>query len=278
MRIPAVPPEGVALASDVQTVAQLLSSGWEIGLEPGFVARRWSEEALGVAMPVQPTTPAQAKAMRERLVLMVVTTWVRPGAPLVQGSSPENAYVPKRFLSSIVSDCTIGRSEACNIRFQDVLSVSRSHCSLVLSDEDSQGGPKVVVYDEGSLTGTQLRGRPLGVGRSQAEILNKGDTLKLGSDVTMSFPTISSVMRLDDHHALADFFEMVGDRHTANTISQEPRLTEMIVSESLSSRNMNPFGAFGAFDDYVDSGSGSEDRHRRSMSFDHLDDVFHRPQ
>mmetsp|Transcript_51521 Transcript_51521/g.167173 ORF Transcript_51521/g.167173 Transcript_51521/m.167173 type:complete len:1012 (+) Transcript_51521:87-3122(+) len=214
----AVGEEGIELNKLVMANVRLSpASSVTLTLEPVFVARRWSEIA-GSMMPRAAPSLAQARRMRERVVLMVLRT------------SYGHATVIQ--LGAVLTDFIIGRGEACNLRFPDALSVSRSHCALTLREE---GGSKpwLAVYDEGSLSGTQLQDKALGVGPQNAEPILQGDVLRLGAEVTVKIEAVSSVLRLDDSDGLAAFFEEVGETDTAQTLRQEPRVSEAIVSFSL---------------------------------------------
>jgi len=146
----------------------------------------------------------------------------------------------------VLTDFSIGRGESCNLRFPEVLSVSRSHCLIELRDREG-GGTRLVAYDDGSLVGTQLRATPLGVGREHAQDIEEGDTLRLGSDVTVRLQAVSDVLNLDDHDGLAEFFERVGERRTAQSLREEPRLTEKIVSSFLTAGNIQSSSREGGF-------------------------------
>jgi len=63
--------------------------------------------------------------------------------------------------------------------------------------------------------------------------VSEGDVLQVGNDVTVRLVSVSPVLKLDDHRGLAEFFERVGERRTARTLRGEPRLTEEIISFSL---------------------------------------------
>lgn len=210
---------GAVLPKLVETRIRLSSASQvDLVLEPAFVARRWSEAAPGAAMPGVAATPAEARRMRERVVLLLLRTTVR--------------LETQAQLGAVLTDFSIGRGEACNLRFSEVLSVSRSHCVLALQEVPG-GSPRLVVYDDGSLSGTQLSDTAVGVGPQCAEPIREGDVLRLGSEVTIHLQAVSPVLSLDDNRGLAEFFEGVGEWNTAHTLRQEPRLTEAIVSFSL---------------------------------------------
>jgi len=222
--------QGILLPKLAETVVRLHPQGphLDLVLEPVYVARRWSE-AAGVTMPEVATTQEEAQRLRERVVLIMFRSTVGASTMMQQGA--------------VMTDFSIGRGEACNLRFSDVLSISRSHCMLSLDDVDSddQGAePKLVVYDEGSLSGTTLIDadgvdRDVGVGRTNAIPIAQGDCLRLGGDVTMCLTAVSRRLRLDDPDGLAEFFDSVGEVGTAQTLRQEPRLSEAIVSFAMSS-------------------------------------------
>jgi len=247
-----VPAEGVVLKRLMETACRLADGPLRqsILLEPSFVARRYSSAAV---MPEDVASPADARRMRERLVLLLAKTEIRAGTPLAMGVLMQKSCTFSQ-LCAVLTDFAVGRGESCNLRFPEVLSVSRSHCVLSLSEAPGERA-RLVAYDDGSLGGTQLHKgsmplsvQRLGVGRRGALELAEGDSLKLGNDVTVTLASVSPVLQLDDHRGLAEFFERLGERRTAQTLRQEPRLTEVIVSSSLSA----PLGEGDGWDDRED--------------------------
>jgi len=259
-RVPVrVGPQGILLPKLLETTVRLRQHGprLDLVLEPVYVARRWSE-AAGVTMPDAATSFEEAQRLREQVVLIMFRSTVGMTALVQQGA--------------VMTDLSIGRGEACNLRFSDVLSISRSHCMLTLDDldaEDAGAEPRLVVYDEGSLSGTSLidangMEREVGVGRRNAIKIEQGDSLRLGTEVTVRLTAVSRRLRLDDPDGLADFFDSVGEVGTAQTLRSEPRLSEAIVSFHLSAAPVNVGSGWPS--SYEDRGSHYDEIPFRSSS------------
>jgi len=240
-----VPTEGLVLHHFVETTVKLKTgtTGCSnyVKLEPRFVARRWSEVASQDSMPLRMLSPTEAARFRSSLVLVSLESEIRASVLLSREVTSH--------MVAILSECSFGRSEACTVSFpQGVLTLSRSHCQIHLqrpAEGDEQEGPKdqpakLLAYDDGSLCGTKLNGEGLPVGRSLAVPVKEGDVLRLGSDVTVTLRAVSSLLAIDDHCQLADFFERVGERRTATSLRQEPRQTERILSSSISRFRSTP--------------------------------------
>lgn len=222
-----VPAEGIAISKRGRTLMKI-GSGNFVHLEPRYVAQRWSELAAADAMPPQPIQHAEARRLRENIAMVLLT-------------SESNVHSDRSHMVALLSECSVGRSQACNVRFpQEVLTVSRCHCQMQLvrpgEDEgDLRDVPaKLVAYDDGSLCGTWLNNKKLGVGRAAAVPVNEGDVLRLGSESMVTVEAISSLLALHDNVGFAKFFERVGEKQTASTLLQEPRKTEYILSSSIS--------------------------------------------
>jgi pSer/pThr/pTyr-binding forkhead associated (FHA) protein len=214
-------------------------------LEPKFISRRWNEEAAAEAMPAEVVCPLKAVGMRETLVLVKLSSEYDPEPPACVRFESDS-FLPQchSHLVAVVHEASLGRSESSTVRFPKIFSVSRSHCVLSLRSEQHQEDPEagassLAVYDDGSLGGTTLNRIALGVGRSSASPLNEGDVLRLGSELSVKVEFVSNVLSLHDHTELAEFFDRMGERRTATSLREEPRLSERIVSDSLGEQELS---------------------------------------
>eukprot|EP00928_Gymnodinium_smaydae_P010244 TRINITY_DN13845_c0_g1_i1.p1 TRINITY_DN13845_c0_g1~~TRINITY_DN13845_c0_g1_i1.p1 ORF type:complete len:747 (+),score=156.53 TRINITY_DN13845_c0_g1_i1:62-2302(+) len=216
----------------------------------------------------RPVCLEEALKLRERLILVQLRAVLRSSAE--DGGSGRDTHIVQ--LGAVVSDFTIGRQESCSFPLSDP-GVSRSHCVLSLQEPTDAAGdddaaaipdeedqededasavgareldlqrarfharrPRLVAFDDGSLLGTHIRRRPLGIGPGEAVEVREGDVLRLGHDVHVALCRVSPVLRLDDHLGLAAFLERVGEEAASRTLRLErPRRaqTEQLLAASL---------------------------------------------
>eukprot|EP00928_Gymnodinium_smaydae_P032043 TRINITY_DN23321_c0_g2_i2.p1 TRINITY_DN23321_c0_g2~~TRINITY_DN23321_c0_g2_i2.p1 ORF type:complete len:834 (-),score=141.38 TRINITY_DN23321_c0_g2_i2:61-2526(-) len=209
-------------------------------LEPCFTARRrcrrdggdnGAQDDLPAVEPA--ISLADARRLRGRLVLVQLRAEVRPEP----GNPGPTLQIEQ--LGAVVSEFIIGRQEGCAFELpRHRAELSRSHCVLRLQETTCQRGGRLLAYDDGSLCGTLLQGRPLGVGVHEAQEIQEGDCLRLGPLVSVHVSRISPALQLDDNAGLAAFFERLGQRSVATSLRlgvPRRRATEALLSSSLTS-------------------------------------------
>lgn len=204
-----------------------------VELTPGFTSRRMpSSEHVDALIGMQGPAPTfeEVERLRARLMLVQLRAEVR------ENPEDEVACYQIDQIGAVVSEYIIGRQEGCALEISQprVLTLSRSHCVLLLHETDD-GGAKLLAYDDGSLAGTTLRGKRLGIGAQQATEIHEGDSLRLGPSVIVHVREVSPLLRLDDHIGLAAFFQRLGEPATSTSLLESRprrRVTESILSRS----------------------------------------------